>query len=585
MRYGRRPVRALGEASLGKRHADMIITGCSLVNVYTREIQEGMQVAISGQRIAYVGPDASHAVSSGTKVIDAGGNLVSPGFAEPHMHIDQLATPAETADRLLLRGTTSVFSDPIDIVGVAGYRGFREFVRMTSDTSIRIFNVVPGGLPVDAKFGNAKRLTPEEESEAMTLDGVLGLGEVFSWTKVTMHDPDTVSTLERMLEGDRVINGHTAGASGKKLQAYISAGVMSCHEPISFEQVRERLRLGMWIMIREGSIRRDLDEIVSGVLDSGIGTERMMFCADELNPEDLSEYGHIDHCVRRAVSLGMDAADAVSMASRNCFEYYMMGRDLGGVAPGRVADIIIFDGSGSFRPDTVIVGGRVAVRGGSILTRSARKSVPEWLKRTVSLPELSAEDFAVRTKEEQVRVNAIHLNTEIVTSLESLRLHCRDGNVAASRDRDVWKVAAFDRSGTGRRAVGFLERFGAEIGAFASTKSFHENDLVVIGADEREMALAANHLIRTRGGMVVVKDGKVAAEMPFEIGGIMSSGTFERVREEFAGVNRVITDSGCVFARPTLIPVFLPFLAIPSVRIMHDGMVDVRRRTHLPVIQ
>ena len=584
MGYGKRAVGTLGSVALGAEHADLILVGCRLVNVYTREIQEGMQVAISGQRVAYVGYDASDTMASKTKVIDADGRLVAPGFAEPHMHIDQLVTPAEFSDRLLLCGTTSVFSDPIDIVGVAGYRGFREFLRLSSDLPIRIFNMIPGGLPVDTKFGNAGRLTPDEEREAVSLDGVLGLGEVFSWTKVTLQDPRTVSSLELMLYEDLVINGHTAGASDKKLQAYIASGVSSCHEPTTFEQVRERLRLGMWIMIREGSIRRDLDEIVAGILSSDTGVERLMFCADELNPEDIGEYGHIDHCVRRAVSIGMKPADAVAIASRNCFEYYGMGRDLGGIAPGKLADIILFDQE-SFRPSTVIVGGNILVHDGSLVARAPRRTVPEWLRNTVRVPRLLPADFVVPAKDDVVWVNTIHLITEIVTRLNSQVLSVQNGSVQASRDMDIWKVAAFDRTGkTKRRAVGFIENFGAGIDAFASTKNFHENDLVVIGMDDSSMALAANHLIQSRGGMAVASGGRIVAEMPFEIGGIISSGPFEKVLHEFKEVNQVIRDSGCVFQNPMLVPIFLPFLAIPSIRILHDGMVDVKKREFVPVI-
>ncbi len=585
MRTLAQSVRTLGAVATGRRHADLVLTDCSLVNVYTREIQKNIQVSVAGQRIAYVGTDASHTIAPGTRVIDLGGRHLTPGLAEPHMHIDQLVTPSEFANRLLLRGTTSLFSDPIDIVSVAGYRGFREFVRLATGLPMRIFNMVPGGLPVDDKFGDVKTLTLKEEAEAIKLDGVLGLGEVFAWTKVTLQDPRTIQSLVQMLEAGCVINGHTAGASDRKLQAYVSSGILSCHEPIDFEQTLERLRLGMWIMIREGSIRRDLAEIVPRVLSSGTYIDRLMFCADELNPVDLEMYGHIDHCIRKAVELGMNPVDAITIASRNCFDYYGMGRELGGIAPGKLADMVILDDPGSFRPRMVIVGGKIVVRDGALVAQAPRRRVPGWLRRTVDLAELSAADFAISSKKPSVRANTIYMATEIITRPGSQDLPTRDGNVPASRDRDIWKVAAFDRiSGTKRSTVGFLENFGAEIGAFATTKNFHENNLIVIGMDEEEMAMAANHLIRSQGGMAVVRDGRVVADMPFEIGGIISTRPFERVRSDFEGIDGTIADAGCKFSRPSLIPVFLPFLALPSVRILHSGMVDVKRRTLIPPI-
>lgn len=580
-----RSVRAINAASMGDRKADRILTGCSLVNVYTREIQRNIQIAISGRRIAYVGTDASHTAGASTLITDVKGRYVTPGLADPHIHIDSFLLPQELAKRCLLHGTTSLFSDPIDAVCVGGFAGFREFVRMTSGLPARIFNMIPGGLPVDGKFGNTRALTPEEEGAALKLDGVLGMGEIFSWTKVTLRDPATIRSIERMLEAGCVINGHTAGASGRKLQAYISSGIISCHEPIDFGQALERLRLGMWIMIREGSIRRDLAGILSEVIARGIRTDRLMFCADELNPSDLQRHGHIDHCIREAVRLGADPVDAVTMATRNCFDYYGMGRDLGGIAPGRLADMIVLDDLESFRPRLVLVGGRPAVSDGSLVAAVPRRRIAGWLRETVRIPGFTADDFVMRAGARSVRANTIRLVTEIVTRHGTRDLAVRDGNVQASREMDVWKVAAFDRvHGTGEKAVGFLENFGAEIGAMASTRCFHENDMIVIGQDERDMALAANRLIRTQGGMVVVRDGRVAASLPLQVGGLASTRPFENVASDFEEVNAAVADAGCRFSMPFLITTFLSFLALPSIRILHSGMVDVRRREFVPPI-
>ncbi len=227
------------------------------MNVYSREIMPGTQISISHDRIAYVGPDASHTKGKKTVVINLKKKYVTPGFADPHIHLDQFVSPVEFVKKSLLCGVTSLFSDPIDIVSTCGYRGFKEFVKMTSELPARFFHVVPGGVPVDKKFSHGREVSLAEAKLALKIPGVLGLGEVFSWTKVTKRDPKTMRMLSTMLENDCVINGHTAGASGKKLNAYVSSGILSCHEPINFDQVLERLRLGMWIMIREGSIRRE----------------------------------------------------------------------------------------------------------------------------------------------------------------------------------------------------------------------------------------------------------------------------------------------------------------------------------------
>ncbi len=578
-------IRSLNSVAMGEKKADLILKNCSLFSVYTREVIPKIQIAVTGDRIAYVGPDASHSSGPKTVIIDVKEKYVGPGFADPHLHIDQFVLPSEFAKKALLCGVTSLFSDPIDVVSVAGNRGFKEFLKLGENLPIRIFQVVPGGLPVDAKFSNSKSMTLPQAKSAVKHPHVLGMGEVFSWTKVTLREPKTMKSLSTMLECDCIINGHTAGASEKKLNAYVSSGILSCHEPINFDQVLERLRLGMWIMIREGSIRRDLKEIIPRVLSHGTYLNRLMFCSDGLDPLDLVQFGHIDHCIRESINLGLKPIDAVTMASKNNFDYYNMGKDLGGIAPGKLADILIFDDMNSFKPNKVFVGGKLVVSNGTIVTPIKKKLIPPWMKKTVKLKNFSENDFQIKSKKKDVVANTIYMQTEIITKLGSSDLHSKNGHVSASLDSDLWKVASFDRiHGTGRSSVGFLENFGAEIGAFASTWSFHENDMIVIGSNDSDMAIASNHLVKNQGGLVVVKSGKIIASLPLQMAGIVSTDSFEKVSSNFEKINSAIVDSGCVFSRPHLIPLFLPFLALPSVRITSGGIVDVKTRNYISPI-
>ena len=578
-------IQSLNSVAMGDKKADLILKNCNLLSVYTREIIPKIQIAIINDRIAYVGPDATHTLGSKTTVIDVKEKYVSPGFADPHLHIDQFVLPSEFAKKALLCGVTSLFSDPIDIVSVTGYRGFQEFLKLGENLPIRIFQVVPGGLPVDAKFSNSKSLSLSQEKSAVKHPHVLGLGEVFSWTKVTLRDPNTMKSLSTMLECDCIINGHTAGASEKKLNAYVSSGILSCHEPINFDQVLERLRLGMWIMIREGSIRRDLKEIIPRVLSHGTYLNRLMFCSDGLDPLDITKFGHIDHCIRESIKLGLKPIDAITMASKNNFDYYNMGKDLGGIAPGKLADILIFNDLKSFKPTKVFVGGKLVVSNGSIVTPIKKKIISPWIRKTVKLKNFSKNDFLIKSKKKQVLTNTIFMQTEIITKIGSAELHSKDGHVSASLDSDIWKVAAFDRiHGTNQHSIGFLENFGADIGAFASTWSFHENDMIVIGSNDSDMALASNHIIKNQGGLVVVKSGKIIASLPLQLAGIISTDSFEKVSSNFEKINNTIVDSGCIFSRPHLIPLFLPFLALPSVRILSGGIVDVKKRCYIQPI-
>ena len=578
-------ISSLNSVAMGDKKADLILKNCNLLSVYTREIIPKIQIAIIKDRIAYVGPDANHTLGPKTTVIDVKDKYVGPGFADPHLHIDQFVLPSEFAKKALLCGVTSLFSDPIDVVSVAGYNGFKEFLKLGEDLPIRIFQVVPGGLPVDAKFSNSKSLSLSQEKSAIKHPNVLGLGEVFSWTKVTLREPKTMKSLSSMLECDCIINGHTAGASEKKLNAYVSSGILSCHEPINFDQVLERLRLGMWIMIREGSIRRDLKEIIPRVLSHRTYLNRLMFCSDGLDPLDMIKFGHIDHCVRESVKLGLDPIDAITMASKNNFDYYNMGKDLGGIAPGKLADILIFDDLKSFKPNKVFVGGKLIVSNGNFVTSMKKKTISPWIRKTIKTKRFSPDDFLIKSKKKEVIANTIFMQTEIITKIGSTELNSNEGQVSASLDSDVWKVAAFDRThGTKQHSIGFLENFGAGIGAFASTWSFHENDLMVIGSNDSDMAIACNHILKNQGGLVVVKSGKVLSSLPLQFAGIVSTASFEKVSSNFEKITNSIVDSGCKFRRPHLIPLFLPFLALPSVRILSSGIVDVKNRRYLPPI-
>lgn len=566
------------EAALGRVPSDLIITGCSLVSTYTGEIMPDTQIAVCGSRVVYAGPDASHAAGPDTRTLDAKGRHVVPGLADPHTHIDQFVLPDRTAASVLPRGTTALFSDPIDVTGVGGYPGLRWFMEACGRAPVRIFHGVPGGLPVDPALSHLRGLDEAEREAVLRDPSVYGMGEIFSWTKITDGDPQTLRDVAAVRERGGIVNGHTAGMSGRKLAAYAASGISSCHEPIDYDQAIERLRAGLYVMVREGSVRRDLRRIMEEVAGRGVSTHRIMLCSDGLNPTDLQS-GHMDRCVREAIRAGIDPADAVAMATRNVFEYYNMDQNLGGLAPGRLADIVILDDLESFRVNMVLVGGR-EVSGG---THDA-VPVPRWLQRTVRLERVAPSDFVVAAAGGEAKANTIRLRTEIVTEPGEAVLPVRDG--AAVPSGGIWKVAAFDRvHGTGNRAVGFLEGFGDGEGALASTASLHESDLVVIGSNDTDMAAAASHLIDVQGGMAVAREGRIVASLPLPVAGLMSAEDTGMVREQFEAVSGAAQDMGCRFESPHLVPVFLPFLALPHIRILNRGIVNVRRREIVPPIQ
>jgi adenine deaminase len=577
---------SLNSVAMGEGKADVVLKNCKLVNVYSREIVPEIHVAIKKDRIAYVGKDASHTVGDNTGVIDLQGKYITPGFVDPHIHIDQYLLPSELAKKSLLSGTTTLFVDPIDVVSVCGFKGFKEFVKMTQGLPIRVYHVVPGGLPVDRKFSHARTLTKKEEISGLEIENVVGLGEVFSWTKVTTRDPDTIASISNILKSGGIINGHTAGASDKKLNAYIASGIFSCHEPIDYDQVLERLRLGMWVMMREGSIRRDLDKILPNVLSRKTYLDRLMFCTDGVTPKDIFEYGLIDHCIRKAISIGMDPIDAITIASKNSFEYYGMSKDLGAIAPGKLADILVLNDLETIKPDKIFVGGKLVVAHNNIVTGWPKTVIPGWMKKTVKTgAKFGEKDFVIKSKGNSAQALVIRLDTEIITKMDQEELQVQDGNVVPSYDKDVWKVAAIDRTyGTRKKTVAFLRNFGADIGAFGCTQSFHENDMIVIGSNEKDMAFVANTLAKMQGGMLVAKNGNILSKFSLPLAGLMSLLPFEKTLDEYSSIDSKLVDSGCKFKNPHLIPLFLPFLALPEIRILYTGVVDIKNRRYLQIL-
>jgi len=282
----------------------------------------------------------------------------------------------------------------------------------------------------------------------------------------------------------------------------------------------------------------------------------------------------------------MNPIDAISMASKNCFDYYKMGNEIGGIGPGKIADILILDDYKKIKINKVILGGKIVVSNGKILESILSPKIPTWITKTVKLPKLTPKTFEIGSKNNTESVNLISMKTEIVTKKSNTELSVENSNVRASHDKDVWKVAAFDRTfGSKTKTVGFLENFGADVGAFASTWSFHENDMIVIGSNEKDMADAVNKLTKSQGGIIVVKNGKTLASLPFQMAGIISTDPIDKVTKNFEKINDVLIDAGCKFKKPHLIPLFLPFLALPDIRILYSGIVDVKSREYLPTIQ
>jgi len=579
----------LVDVSQGRLPADLVLKNCNLLNTYSGEIIDNVEVAIYKDRVAFVGADAKHTAGKKTKTMDLEGMFISPGLMDAHAHMDFLVTPTEFAKHALLHGTITIFAEPVDMVSVLGYRGFNLFLQEVRRLPIRVFTMVPMAIPQDPKFSGTNYMKYNEAVKALNNDDVLGLGEVLSWIRVLDKEKDLMRIMKYALSKNKIINGHTAGARGTKLEAYISSGIFSCHEPINYDEVIERLRLGMWVMLREGTVRRDIEGMISQIKSKEISTSRLMMASDGVDPEDILKLGYIDHSLRLCVKSGIHPALAVQIASLNTATYYGLDKDLGGIAPAKFADIVVFNNLQDFAIDKIFVGGKLLVDKGMILVKQSFRH-PSWARKTMHVnKKLQASDFYIKPPKERIRdgkVNVViaNLQTDIITRQDSAELNVVNDNVIASREQDIWKVAVIDRhKRSGRIGLGFIKGFKTDVDAFACTINVVENQLVVIGMQEEQMTIASNTIIGMNGGVTVVKDGSVIAKYQMDIAGLMSSKRFEDAEEEYEAMNDALKMRGCPFDKPLKMLLFVTFVALPEIRFTHNGMVNVKRRDYASI--
>ncbi|NMJ87122.1 MAG: adenine deaminase [Thaumarchaeota archaeon] len=576
----------LVDCSLGKLSADLKLKNCNVLNTYSGEIMNKMEVAIYKDRVAFLGQDASHVKAR--KTVDLEGMFISTGLMDAHTHLDYLVSPTEFAKHALLHGTLTVFADPVDFVGVLGYKGFNLFLKEVRKLPIRVFTMVPMALPQDPKFSTSRYMNYQEVVSALENDDVLGLGEVLSWTRVIDKEKELFKIMKYALDKGKIINGHTAGSRRAKLTSYISAGISSCHEPINYDEMMERLRLGMWVMLREGSIRRDMEGMLSELHRNEINYSRLMMASDGVDPTDMIKIGYIDHCIRLCVKSGMHPAKAVQIASLNTATYYGLDQDLGGIAPGKLADIVVFNNLQDFTVTKVFLNGLLVVDNGKVIVKTKPFQYPTWAKNTINVKKkFNATDFHIKIpKGKKIENNKIQviiskLQTDVITRQDTAELAVINNNVRASKEDGIWKIAVIDRHNkTDNIGLGFVKGFKTDINAFGGTINVCENQLVILGTDEEQMAITANTIIDMKGGIVATKEGKILVKYQMDIAGIMSSKSYEEAFKEYEEMNTTFKNYGYPFDKPLNILLFATFLALPEVRFTNKGMVNVKKREY-----
>ena len=549
----------------GDEPADTVVRGGRVLCVFTREWLDA-DVAIVDGTIAGIGE------YDGAEVIDATGRYVVPGFIDAHMHLESVKLLVDEFARLVLPlGTTAVVADPHEIANVLGTDGVHWLLDASADLQLDVFFMAPSCVPASPFESPRRALAPGDLEALMRRNRVLGLAEMMNFPGVVAGLP---SELEKLaLAGAEHVDGHAPGLVGKGLQAYAASGIRSDHECLTADEGRERLRAGMWLLIREASMARNLKALLPLAVE--YGPSRIAFCTDDRDPEDIAENGHINGMVREAVALGISPEDAIVMASFNPAQWHRL-HDLGAVAAGYQADLLLLPDLESFAPELVLKNGRP-------VEDVASPPVPEWVRQTVRVKPVSAADFEIPSDGATIRAIGLIEDQVVTESLEREPVVV-DGYAVASADAGLAKIAVVERHlATGRIGLGFVSGSGLTHGALASSVAHDAHNLVVVGMSDNDLAFAVSHLAAIGGGIVVVDDGRVVAECPLPVAGLLSDAPLATVIEQSLATNEAAHGLGWSGATPFLTLAFLALSVIPSLKITDRGLVDVDRFELVPL--
>jgi adenine deaminase len=549
----------------GDEPADTVVTGGRVLSVFTREWLEA-DVAIVDGWIAGLGE------YEGREVVDATGRHVVPGFIDAHMHLESSKLLVDEFARLVLPlGTTTVVVDPHEIANVLGTDGVHWLADLCHDLPLDVFFMASSCVPASAYESPRRPLLPGDLEGLLRRRRVLGLAEMMNFPGVVSGSDEELAKL--VLDGATHVDGHAPGVLGKALQAYAAAGIRSDHEARTLDEGRERLRAGMWVLIREASGARNLDALIP--LVDEFGPFRLAFCTDDREPEHVADEGHINSMVRAAVTAGVRPEDALVMASFNPATWHGL-KHFGAIAPGYRADVLVLPDLERFEPELVLKAGRPV---GEI----PRPDVPEWVRHTVRIGPLSTNDFAIPWDGGPARVIGI-VPDQIVTEALVDEPLVERGLAVADPERDLVKIAVVERHlGTGRVGLGFVRGLGLRSGALASTVAHDAHNVIVVGVKDDDMLRAVRRLTETGGGVVVIDGGIVRAELPLPIAGLLSDARLDDVIAASRACVEAARALGCELPSPFQTLAFLALSVIPSLKITDRGLIDVERFELVPL--
>lgn len=586
--------RRLVDVAMGRKPADLVIRSGRWVSVQSGEIIPNTDLAISGKYIAYIGPDASHTIGEETRIIEAEGRFMAPGLIDAHMHVESgMLTVSEFVRAVIPHGTTAMFIDPHEIANVFGLKGVRLMVDEAAMQPIHVWVQMPSCVPSAPGLETpGAQIGPEEVAEAMSWEGIIGLGEMMNFPGVFNGDEKLLAEMASTRAADKTIGGHYASPDlGLPFHGYAAGGAEDDHEGTSMEDAAIRVRQGMKAMIRLGSAWHDVDEGVRAITEMKLDPRRFILCTDDSHSQTLVEEGHVNRAVRQAIANGVPPITAWQMATLNSAEHFGLSREIGLLAPGRYADVLLLSDLARVKIDQVIAKGQLACQDGQLLTERPEFEYPHWATHSIHLAHpLTADDFRLEAPQgaQRVRANVIGV-IENQAPTRHLRLEAPvvDGQVLPDLDRDLAKIALVERHrGAGRVQVGLVHGFGFDTGcAIASTVAHDSHHMLVAGTNEADMAQAANRLAEIGGGQVVVRAGDIIGEVALPIAGLMSDQKAEEVARQAAGVLKGFRTCGCHLNNPNMQLSLLALVVIPELRISDLGLVDVTRFDFTPVLE
>lgn len=564
-------LRKMIKIAKGEEKAELVLKNAKVVNVFTNEI-------ITGDVAIYKGEIMGIGEYSGINEIDIKGMYVAPGFIDSHVHIESSkVTPPQFARAVVPRGVTTVIADPHEIANVKGIEGIRYMLKSSENIPLDVFIVLPSCVPATPFENSGAILDAEDLEDIIDSDRILGLGEMMDYVGVVHQSEKVLEKLYMARLKGKVIDGHGPMISGKELNAYVVSGITTEHECSTTKEVVERLRLGMYIQVREGTVARNLKEILKVVNKNNL--RRMMFCTDDKEIYDLMETGSIDNNIRLAIKGGLDPIDAIKMATLNAAEAYNL-KKYGAVAPGYKADLVIIDDLESFNIVKVFKGGHLVAEDYKPLFE-----VPYYddvnMKNTVNIGEITKDNLKIKIHGENVNVIKIVPNsliTEKAVKKVGKDIITKNGEFVSGDD--IVKVAVVERhKKTGNIGVGLVEGFGLKKGAIASTVAHDSHNLIVIGENDEDMLLAIEELKRVGGGITLVSEGEILGTLPLEIGGLMTDEKIEKVYENLNNLLKIAYDKLKINPEiePFMVLSFIALPVIPKLRITDMGLFDVER--------